>query len=149
MSRQRRNDLLATAIGIVLIGALIQAAGALKHERLVFPDALTILRAFFRLLGEPATYRMMGTSLRHLLEALIISLLIGVPLGLLEGLNRFARHLLKPFISFIRDGNAYRFFNVNDGLEDFVCSMESFFKSHVLPPHYTSVFTLEDAAEND
>ena len=102
MSRQRRNDLLATAIGIVLIGALIQAAGALKHERLVFPDALTILRAFFRLLGEPATYRMMGTSLRHLLEALIISLLIGVPLGLLEGLNRFARHLLKPFISFIR-----------------------------------------------
>ena len=65
------------------------------------------------------------------------------------GILRYTEDGVPHFISFIRKGNAFRFFNVNDGLEDFVCSMESFFKSHVLPPHYTSVFTLEDAAEND
>ncbi len=100
--KARKSNLLATAIGVVLIGALIQAAGALKQERLVFPDALTILRAFFHLLTEPATYRMMGTTLLHLVEALGIAVLIGIPLGLLQGLNRVARHMLKPLVSFIR-----------------------------------------------
>ncbi len=100
--RRRKTDALATAIGVILIGALIQCAGALKQERLVFPDTLTILRAFFRLLGESDTYRMMGTTLLHLIEALGIAALVGVPLGLAEGLSRFASRLLKPLVSFVR-----------------------------------------------
>ena len=46
------------------------------------------------------------------------------------------------FISYIRKGEAYRFFNVNDGLEDYVSSMDMFFKTHVLPQHYVSIFTI-------
>ena len=89
-------------IGVILIGALIQCAGALKQERLVFPDTLTILRAFFRLLGEPATYRMMGTTVTHLVQALLIAALVGVPLGVAEGFSPFVRRLFRPLISFIR-----------------------------------------------
>ena len=102
MKRRRQSDALATAIGVILIGLLIQCAGVLKHERLVFPDALEILRAFFRLLGEGTTWRMMGTTLMHLLIALLAATLIGVPLGLAEGLSRFANRLFRPLISFIR-----------------------------------------------
>ena len=102
MSRQKQSELLGTAIGVLLIGMLIQCAGALKHEQLVFPDALTILRAFFRLLGQGQTWRMMGTTLAHLAETLLIAAAVGVPLGLLEGLSRFARSVLRPLISFIR-----------------------------------------------
>ena len=102
MKRRRQSDALATAIGVILIGLLIQCAGVLKHERLVFPDALEIQRAFFRLLGEGTTWRMMGTTLMHLLIALLAATLIGVPLGLAEGLSRFANRLFRPLISFIR-----------------------------------------------
>ena len=102
MSRQKQSELLGTAIGVLLIGTLIQCAGALKHERLVFPDALTILRAFFRLLGQPATYRMIGTTVLHLAQALLAATLIGIPLGLAEGLSRFMGRLFRPLISFIR-----------------------------------------------
>ena len=100
--QRRKTDALATVIGIILIGALIQCAGALKHERLVFPDTLTILRAFFRLLGKADTYRMMGTTVLHLAEALLIASLIGVPLGIAEGVSPFARRLFQPMVSFIR-----------------------------------------------
>ena len=99
---RRKTDALATAIGVILIGLLIQCMGALKHERLVFPDALTILRAFFRLLGQQDTYRMIGTTALHLAEALAAATLIGIPLGLAEGLSRFMGRLFRPLISFIR-----------------------------------------------
>ena len=58
------------------------------------------------------------------------------------GILRYTEDDVPHFISFIRCGEAYRFFNVNDGLEDYVCSMEMFFANHVLPPHYISVFAL-------
>ena len=59
------------------------------------------------------------------------------------GILRYTEDGVPHFISFIREGSAFRFFNVNDGLEDFACSMEAFFQNHVLPPHYVSVFTLD------
>ena len=58
------------------------------------------------------------------------------------GILRYTEEDVPHFISFIRQGSAYRFFNVNDGLEDYVTSMEMFFSTHVLPPHYVSIFTL-------
>ena len=58
------------------------------------------------------------------------------------GILRYTEDNVPHFVSFIRSGEAYRFFNVNDGLEDYVSSMEMFFSNHVQPPHYISVFTL-------
>ena len=58
------------------------------------------------------------------------------------GILRYTEDGVPHFISFIRQGEAFRFFNVNDGLDDYVSSMEMFFSTHVLPPHYVSIFTL-------
>ena len=41
------SDSLAFVLGIILIGCLIQAAGWIKGDDLVFPDVPEILRAFF------------------------------------------------------------------------------------------------------
>ena len=59
------------------------------------------------------------------------------------GILRYTEAGIPHFISFIREGAAYRFFNVNDGLEDFTCGMEQFFDTHVNTPQYVSCFTLE------
>ena len=58
------------------------------------------------------------------------------------GILRYTEDAVPHFISFIRTGEAFRFFNVNDGLEDYVSSMDMFFAAHVQLPHYVSVFTL-------
>jgi hypothetical protein len=62
--------------------------------------------------------------------------------GSRAGILRYSEAEVPHFIYFIRAGEVFRFFNVNDGLEDFVSSMEMFFASHVKPPKYVSVFTL-------
>ena len=58
------------------------------------------------------------------------------------GILRYNEAGIPHFISFLRQGEAFRFFNVNDGLEDYVTSMDAFFAVHVNTPQYISVFTL-------
>ena len=63
-----------------------------------------------------------------------------------EGAGRVScatvRRTCRTSSSFSARARVFRFLNVNDGLEDFVCSMEMFFATHVLPPHYVSIFTI-------
>ncbi len=60
------------------------------------------------------------------------------------GILRYSEAGIPHFISFFRqESGGFRFFNVNDGLEDYVCSMEMFFDSHVGRSQYVSVFTLD------
>ena len=86
---KRIRDFLAFCLGILLVGGLIQAAGWLKGDRLVFPDVGEILRACIRLLGEEKTWRQIATTLLHLAEALLLSAIIGTTLGLAQGKSRF------------------------------------------------------------
>ncbi len=102
MGRNKSRDTLAFVLGIILIGCLIQAAGWIKNDRLVFPDVLEILRAFFRLIRTPRTYLLIWTTLRHLLIALTVSTLIGIPIGLMEGFSNFVRTLLRPLMVMMR-----------------------------------------------
>lgn len=98
----KRNDTLAFCLGILLAGVMIQAAGWLKGDRLVFPDVGKILAAFVRLLGTGETWQQIGTTLLHLAEALAVSSAIGVALGLLQGRSPFIRTLLKPLMILLR-----------------------------------------------
>lgn len=51
------------------------------------------------------------------------------------GILRYWEENVPHFVPFVRAGEGrYRFFNVNDGLEDFTCSMESFFAGHCTRP---------------
>ena len=51
------------------------------------------------------------------------------------GILRYWEVNTPHFITFVQaEGPLYRFFNVNDGLEDFTCTMEEFFEKHCLRP---------------
>ena len=100
--RQNRQEILSTLLGILLIGCLIQAAGWLRGDSLVFPGVPEILRAFFHLLAEARTWRLIATTLAHLLQALALSSLIGIPLGMAEGAAGFLYRLLRPLMIFLR-----------------------------------------------
>ncbi|MBE5789355.1 MAG: ABC transporter permease subunit [Clostridiales bacterium] len=100
--REKTKETIVFCLGILLVGILIQVAGWLKGDRLVFPDVAEILRAFVRLLGQEITWRRIGTTLMHLLEALLAAGTIGLGLGLLQGRSRTVYTLLKPTMIFLR-----------------------------------------------
>ena len=103
MERNKKiRETLAFALGVLLVGVLIQAAGWLKGDQLVFPGAGEILRAFFRLLGTAGTWRQIGTTLVHLAEAVLCAAVAGTALGLLQGRSAFFRTLLKPLMTLLR-----------------------------------------------
>lgn len=102
MRPSKGRDALAFCLGVVLIGCLIQVAGAMKGDVLVFPGVGEILHAFLRLLGEGATWRMLGTTLTHVLISMAISTAIGVMLGVAMGLNSFVRWLMQPLMALLR-----------------------------------------------
>ena len=102
MRPSKARDALAFCLGIVLIGAMIQGAGVLKGNDLVFPGVTEILRAFLRLLGEEKTWQRIGVTMAHVLSALAVSTAIGVGVGVLQGLCGFVRRLLQPLMSFLR-----------------------------------------------
>ena len=103
MERNKKGlNTLAFCLGILLAGVLIQAAGWLKGDRLVFPDVGGILRTFVRMLGEERTWRQIGTTLVHLVESLAVAAVIGTVLGLAQGRSPFVRSLLKPLMILLR-----------------------------------------------
>ena len=75
--RRKISEALTFTAGILLIAVLIQLAGTLKGDALVFPDVPAILRAFIQLLGTPKTWRLLLRTLVHLVETLAVSMAIG------------------------------------------------------------------------
>lgn len=60
------------------------------------------------------------------------------------GILRYTEAGVPHFISFLREADgSYRFFNVNDGLEDFTADMDAFFATHVGQGHYVSAFVYD------
>ncbi len=102
MEQSKGKELITFCLGILLIAVLIQAAGRLRDDRLVFPDVFEILRALVRLLGRADTYLKIGVTLLHLLEVMVLSTLAGVAIGLAEGLSGFVRTLLRPLMILLR-----------------------------------------------
>lgn len=96
------REALTFGLGLLLVAAVIQLLGAIRNDRLVFPDVREIAGTFFRLLGEGRTWRLMGTTLIHLAEALAVSTLLGILLGTGEGLSPFLRTLLRPMMILLR-----------------------------------------------
>ena len=102
MRQNKYSQFLSFTLGIVLIGCLIQAAGWIKNDRLIFPDVTEILRAFFRLIRTPQTWILIWTTLRHMLSAMFVSTIIGLLIGLAEGFNDFIYMLFRPLMVMLR-----------------------------------------------
>ena len=101
MERSKR-EIIDTVLGIVLIACLIQAGGWIRHDSLVFPGLAEILKAFFRLIMDGHTYRLIATTLGHLLQALVLASAVGIPIGLAEGSSGFVYRLLRPLMILLR-----------------------------------------------
>ena len=102
MWQNKLKDTLTFCLGIVLIGVIVQAAGALKGDALVFPGVDEILRAFFRLITEEKTYALIWTTMKHLIASMAVSAVIGVTLGMGMGMLPFLRKLLQPMMILLR-----------------------------------------------
>ena len=102
MAQSKLRDTLAFCLGIVLIGVLLQAAGALKGDDLVFPGVDEILRAFFRLITTGKTYALIWTTVKHLAVSMAISTAAGIALGMAQGMIPFVRRLLAPLMTLLR-----------------------------------------------
>lgn len=102
MRQSKARSSAAFCLGILLIGVLLQAAGALKGDDLVFPGVDVILQAFFRLITTGKTYLLIWTTLQHLIVSMAVSTVLGIALGLLQGMIPFVRHLFKPLMILLR-----------------------------------------------
>ena len=102
MWQNKLKDTLTFCLGIVLIGVVVQAAGALKGDALVFPGVDEIMRAFFRLITAEKTYALIWTTMKHLLTSMAVSAVIGVTLGMGMGMLPFLRKLLQPMMILLR-----------------------------------------------
>ena len=102
MWQNKLKDTLTFCLGIVLIGVIVQAAGALKGDALVFPGVDEIMRAFFRLITAEKTYALIWTTMKHLIAAMAVSAVIGVALGMAMGMLPFLRKLLQPMMILLR-----------------------------------------------
>ena len=102
MNRKRGNSLTAFCLGVVMIGAMIQAGGLLKGNRVVFPGLPEIGQAFFRLLADGGTWQKIGVTMLHVAEALVISAVLGILTGLAEGISGWLHSFFRPFMILIR-----------------------------------------------
>jgi NitT/TauT family transport system permease protein len=102
MEQSKTKEIAAFCLGIVFIGCLIQAAGNLKGDALVFPGVKEILRAFLRLLATKRTYLLIWTTLKHLLASMAIATVVGLATGLVQGMSDFVNNLFKPLITMLR-----------------------------------------------
>ena len=102
MARSKIKDMLTFCLGILLIGVVLQAAGTLKGDALVFPGVDEILRAFVRLITTGKTYALIWTTMKHLIVSLAVSTGIGVLIGLAMGMLPCVRKLLTPLMIMLR-----------------------------------------------
>lgn len=102
MWQNKLKDTLTFCLGIALIGVVIQAAGAIKGDALVFPGVDEIMQAFLRLITAEKTYALIWTTMKHLIASMAVSAVIGVALGMAMGMLPFLRKLLQPMMILLR-----------------------------------------------
>ena len=99
---KRMLETLAFCLGVVLIGVIVQTAGHLKGDSLVFPGVGEILEAFFRLIRTGRTWLFVWTTFRHLAVSMAVSTVISLVIGLAEGASDFVRALFRPLMVMLR-----------------------------------------------
>ncbi|HET9078939.1 MAG TPA: ABC transporter permease [Trebonia sp.] len=91
------------ALGLLLVfGAAELALWAGKVDQVLFPLPSTVVRVAFGMLGDPAFWSAVGTTLGLWAEAVAISVGIGVIAGLLLGTLPWAERALRPVTEFLR-----------------------------------------------
>src|SRR5262249_14568110 len=87
-------------LALLAVWWAIHASGDFSPQVLVSP--LAVWRAFVELVAHGVMAEYASTSLRMIGLAAVLSLLIGVPVGLAVGTNRYAAHTLEGFLRFLQ-----------------------------------------------
>lgn len=91
------------AAGLLLVfGAAEFGAWASQVDQAFFPLPSTVVRAAFDMLGDPAFWSAVATTLGRWAEAVAISVGIGVLAGLVLGTLPWAERALRPVTEFLR-----------------------------------------------
>ncbi len=99
---KKRNSVIAFCLGIAAAGCLIQAAGWIRNDRLVFPEVSEILHAFGNLLSKKETWSGIFVTVQHLILSLLISTAAGLLLGFCQGLSDWLYSFFRPMMTFFR-----------------------------------------------
>lgn len=100
--KKKTINFTAFCLGVAAILLLVQAAGPLQGNRIVFPSIPEIWEALVRLLSRGETYALIGTTMLHLLAALAISVAAGILAGIAEGVSEKVYAFLRPAMILIR-----------------------------------------------
>lgn len=99
--RLRRATLGITGL-LLVFGAAQLGLWAGKVDPVIFPLPSTVVRRAFDMLGDPAFWSAVATTLGRWAEAVAISVGIGVIAGLLLGTLPWAERALRPVTEFLR-----------------------------------------------
>ncbi len=99
--RQLRGlKILLPFVALVAVWWAIYASGDFSPQVLVSP--LTVWQAFVHLVTYGVMAEYASTSLRMIGFAALLSMIVGVPIGFLIGVNRYAAHALEGFLRFLQ-----------------------------------------------
>lgn len=87
--------------GVILFLLIWQLAATVTHAPSIFPGPVPTMRAAGELLNAGYSEDLAATALRAI-GSWLIALFIGVPLGLMLGLSRWAHDLSRGVVSFLR-----------------------------------------------
>ena len=99
---KRKGEWIAAVLGVGLILALFHAGSVLYGKPAVFPPVDEIGRSFLDLLSQDKTYTKIGTTLGHVVQAVAVSCVLGVIIGIAEGLIPYLHALLRPLTAMLR-----------------------------------------------
>ena len=99
---RKKGLVTAFCLGIVFAGAILHTGGLLKGNKVVFPGLPEIGEAFLRLICDSSTWQKIGVTLLHVAEALAISAVLGIIIGLAEGISEWIYSFFRPLMILIR-----------------------------------------------
>ncbi len=123
--------LVSVAIIIALWGTIVQLGGLGKH---VFPGPTTVLLAFDELFSNGELIKHSVASLYRVTVGFYLAAFLGIPLGIILGLNRTLSDLIDPVVQFLRPISplawiplAMLWFGIGDKPAIFLIFLSSFF----------------------
>lgn len=99
---KRYLKLLSVVASILIIYLIMLTIYKTKDNSIIFPSPNLIFKQFVNLLLKFNTYNLILFTILRLLASLIISLFIGVALGILAYIFPLFRVFIKPFITILR-----------------------------------------------
>jgi NitT/TauT family transport system permease protein len=88
MTRKRIERWVPPGLVTFAVGIVVWKAVSLFFLPVVFPAPEVLLERMIAIYGDPASYMVVGKTLRRIFEGFALSMLLGTALGVLMGLKR-------------------------------------------------------------